>query len=129
MSFSSNLAGVRAEAVREGMTIFTLGVGTIEGGPIPIFDHNGVQVGHQKDQKGSAIISRLNEGILHNLADQTGGVYLRMASDNSDIKTLVSWIEKFEKERFEDKEISDLQEKYPYFLGISFICFALEWIL
>jgi len=127
--FSSNLAGVRAEAAQEGMTIFALGVGTPEGGPIAIFDREGNQVGHQKNQDGSAIISRLNEGILHNLAQQTGGTYLRMTADNSDIKALIKRIETFEKERFQDKEISDLQEKYPYFLVVSFICFALEWIL
>ena len=127
--FSSNLAGVRQEAVREGMTIFTLGVGTPEGGPIPLFDEQGQQAGHQKDKDGKAIISRLNEGILHNLAAQTGGIYLRLAQDDSDIKTLVRFIEKFEKERFEDKEVSTLQERYPYFLAVSFICFALEWII
>jgi len=127
--FSSNLAGVRAEAAKEGMTIFTLGVGTPEGGPIPVLDQKGNQTGHQKKADGSAIISRLNEGILHNLAQETGGTYLKMTADDSDIKVLLKQIEKFEKEKFEDKEISDLQEKYPYFLAVSFICFALEWIL
>jgi len=127
--FSSNLAGVRAQAAQEGMTIFTLGVGTPEGGPIPLFDETGKQVGHQKDANGAAIISRLNEGILHNLAQQTGGTYLRISSDDSDIKALLKQLEAFEKEKFEDKEISELQEKYPYFLVVSFICFAFEWIL
>ncbi len=127
--FSSNLAGVRREAAQEGLTIFTVGVGTPDGGPIPIFDKDGKSLGHQKDNKGKIIISRLNEGILHNLAEQTGGKYLRATHDDQDVKTLVRSVQKFEKERFGDKKLSTLQEKYPYFLAVSFVCFAFEWLL
>ena len=127
--FSSNLAGVRSEAAAQGLTIFTLGVGTPDGGPIPTFDEDGNAAGYQKDKDGKVIISRLNEGILHNLAQQTGGVYLRATYDDADIKTLTGYIQKFEKERFGDKEILTLQEKYPHFLAGAFVCFLLEWLL
>jgi len=127
--FSSNLVGVRKEAVKEGLTIFAIGVGTPEGGPIPIFKPNGDRDGYQKDRSGNVIISRLNEGILHNLAKQTGGNYLRLAEDNKDIDVLVRCVQKFEKERFNDKKVFTLQEKYPYFLAVSLVCFALEWLL
>ena len=127
--FSSNLAGVRKEAIKEGLTIFAIGVGTPEGGPIPFFKPNGDRDGYQKDRSGNIVISRLNEGILHNLADQTGGNYIRLTEDDKDIDLLVRCVQKFEKERFDDKKVSTLQEKYPYFLAVSFICFALEWLL
>ncbi len=128
--FSSNLTRVKQEAVDAGMHIFTFGVGTPEGAPIPLIDMRGNAQGHQLDKKGKVIITRLNEGILYNLAQDSGGTYLRAQIENdNDLDALVKSVEMFEKERMEDKKISRFHEQYPYFVGISFICFALEWLL
>jgi len=127
--FSSNLAAVRNEAAKEGLKIFTMGVGTPEGAPIPNLDQRGNQVGHIKDRYGNVVITRLNEGILSALAQETGGVYMKMTEDDADIKKLVSMVQKIEKEKFEDKKFSRLEEQYPYFLLVSFLCLALEWLL
>jgi len=127
--FSSNLASIRKEAANQGMTIFTVGVGTPEGSPIPLLNAEGIKVGHIKDTKGNVVISRLNEGILHSLAQETGGIYIKLKEDATDIDQLISTVKKFEKEKFEDRKFSSLQEQYPYFLLVSFICFAIEWLL
>ncbi len=127
--FSSNLAGVKREAAQEGLHIFTIGVGTVQGAPVPLFDAEGKQIGHQKDNNGNVVISRLNEGILHALAQDAGGTYLPIAKDNADMNTLVKYVHTYEKERFEDKTFSRLEQQYPYFLLVSFLCFALEWLL
>src|SRR5271154_1561603 len=98
--FSSNLAHIKQEAINAGMHIFTIGVGTTEGAPIPLFDARGNQQGHQTDKKGKIIITRLNEGILYNLAQDSGGSYLRAQPDNDgDVDALVRSVEMFEKER------------------------------
>jgi len=39
------------------------------------------------------------------------------------------YVAPFEKEQFEEKKVAQLDDKYHYFLMISFLCFALEWIL
>ena len=127
--FSSNLAAVRGEAVKENLRIFTMGVGTTEGAPIPIYDDKKNQIGHIKDKKGNIVISRLNEGILSALADETGGIYMRLTESDTDLEKLVSMVKRFEKEKFEDKKMSRLEEQYPYFLLVSFLCLALEWML
>jgi len=128
--FSSNLAHIKQEAINAGMHIFTIGVGTTEGAPIPLFDARGNQQGHQTDKKGKIIITRLNEGILYNLAQDSGGSYLRAQPDNDgDVDALVRSVEMFEKERMDDKKISKFHEQYPYFVGVSFICFLIEWLL
>lgn len=127
--FSSNLAGVKKEAQQEGLHIFTIGVGTTQGAPVPLFDTEGKQVGHQKNDKGNVVISRLNEGILHTLAEDAGGKYLPMTEDDTDLNALVHYVHSYEKERFEDKMFSRMEQQYPYFLSVSFLCFALEWLL
>ena len=127
--FSSNLAGVRRRAAQENLNIFTIGVGTPDGAPIPLFNNDGSPAGHQLDKKGNIVISRLNDGILQSVASDAGGAYLRVTNDASDMTALVKHVQSFEKERLEDKKLSRAQEQYPYFLLVSLGAFALEWLL
>lgn len=127
--FSSNLHSCKAQVQEENLKLFTIGVGTPEGAPIPLYDLHGKQVGHQKDEHEKIVISRLNEDVLHNLCDGAGGQYIKLSSDQGDIKTLVGCVQHFEKEMMEDRSIDLLDDKYHYFLLVSFLCFALDWIL
>jgi Ca-activated chloride channel family protein len=127
--FSSNLAQVKQEAAAIGLHIVTVGVGTEQGAPIPLYDRKSEQVGHQLDGQGKVVISRLNEGILYRLAEDTGGVFVPISQDDSDIKKIHTFVTSFEKERLEDRFVRQFQEQYRYPLLISFICLALEWLL
>ena len=127
--FSRNLHEYKQRAQAENLHVFTVGVGTTQGAPIPLFDAHGKQVGHQKDAKGNVVISHLNEGTLHTLARDAGGTYIRLTQDDSDVHKLVRQIQAFKKERIEDKTFNRLEDQYPYFLLVSFICFAFEWLL
>jgi Ca-activated chloride channel family protein len=128
--FSSNLSKIKQRVRDENMHVFTLGIGTSQGAPIPLFNEQGVQVGHMKDKKGAVVISRLNEGILSAVAHDSGGMYIRMTPhDQSDLNTLTAQIQQFEKEKIEDKLFSRMEEQYPYFLAVGFIALLIEWLL
>jgi hypothetical protein len=47
----------------------------------------------------------------------------------ADIAGLVERIKQFEKERQGSAHITSLQEQYPWFLFVGFICLLLEWLL
>jgi Ca-activated chloride channel family protein len=127
--FSSNLSGIKQQAVQEGLTIFALGVGTVQGAPIPLYDEQSRPAGHQLDSKGNVVISQLNEGILTTLANDCGGTYLQMTDDGSQLTTLVRQLDHFEKERWEDKKVSRFQEQYGYCCMVAFVCLLIEWML
>lgn len=127
--FSSNLTQIKEEVKSEGLHIFSIGVGTTQGAPIPIIDEAGKQTGHQLNVAGNVVMSKLNEGILRALSQQSGGYYVTATKNNDDLNTILSKIESYEKEKFEDKKISHFIAQYPYFVLVSFICFLLEWIL
>lgn len=127
--FSRNLSAIKEEAKKTGMHIFTVGIGTADGAPIPLYDETGKQKGHQRNSKGAVVISRLNEGILSTLARDSGGEYIPTDKNDRDVQQLVKKILGYEKEKIQESAIEQYQEQYPYFLAVSFICFALEWIL
>lgn len=127
--FSSDLRGYKEQAQQMGLHIFTLGIGTQHGAPIPLYDEQGRTIGHQKDVKGNVVISRLNEGILKTLATDVGGNYVHVSQDDADVSAINQQIARFEKEKFDDKKVAHKEEQYPYFLCASFFCLALEWLL
>lgn len=127
--FSPNLASLKHKAHQEGLTIFTIGVGTAIGSPIPLIDQSGKQAGHLKDKQGNIVISHLNDELLQNLATDLGGIYLHASQDQSDINKLVALVMQREKEKREEKTYGHLQEQYPYFLLISFLLLLIEWLL
>jgi len=127
--FSTDLQGVQSKAQAEGLSICTVGVGTPHGAPIPIIDTHDKQVGWEKDEQGNVIMSCLDEGLLTQIAKQAGGKYVRATKSDDDITSLIHTINQFEKDNYEDKTFATMQEQYPYFIAISFLCFALEWIL
>lgn len=127
--FSSNLAQIKQDAAALGLHIITVGVGTEQGAPIPLYDRKSVQIGHQLDDQGKPVISRLNEGILYRLAEDTGGLFVPISQDESDIKKITDFVTSFEKEHLEDHQLHRFHEQYHYPLLFSFICLALEWLL
>ena len=127
--FSSNLAQVKQKALEQGVHISIIGVGTKEGAPIPLFDRTGKQIGHQEDEDGSIVISRLNEEFLYNVAIDSGGTYTTITKTSDDLDQVVAQVSSFEKEAFEDKHVTHMQERYYYFVLVSFICFLCEWLL
>ena len=127
--FSHNLKGVQEQAARIGMHIFALGIGTAEGGPIPLYNNQGKQEGYQKDDKGSVVISRLHEPLIRSLVGAIGGNYISMTHDDSDVRSIAQKISTFEKEQLDGTNIASLHEQYHYFIAVGLALFVLEWFL
>ena len=121
--FSTELAPIKAQAKKQGVRIVTMGMGTPEGAPIPLYDNNGLISGHQKDRDGKIVISQRNDEMLRGLAHDLEGIYIPTSTDQTDLKSVVNYVQRFEKGRFEDKKIHQLQDQYHWFLlGALLFC-------
>lgn len=127
--FSLDLAGIEKKAEELKLTVFALGVGTLAGAPIPILDQQGNQTGHERDEKGSPYLSKLNESLLKKVCSQMHGTYFAARYDDGDIDALVGKVKGFDKEKISDRQVTKYEERYPWFLGIAFILLLLEWVL
>ena len=127
--FSPSLEKLKSQAKEVGLTILVIGVGTSTGAPIPLYNEQGQRVGYIKDKKDQVVISQLHEQSLQALAQATGGTATFIRDGKGDVHSIVNKIEQFEKERQGERAMSSLQEQYPWFLLVSFVCFLIEWIL
>ncbi len=65
---------------QHGVRLFTVGVGTATGGPIPVYDSTGKFTGYLKRASGEQIVSHADENALRALADRTNGHYWHLTS-------------------------------------------------
>jgi len=68
------------EMAGKGIKIFSIGVGDLQGAPIP--DEKG---GFKKDASGNIILSKVDTKTLEKLAAMTGGIYVRSVAGDMDL--------------------------------------------
>ena len=105
-------------AKKHGVIIFSVGIGSKEGAPIPEFDLNGRVIGFKKDNEGKVIITKMNPKVLYKVAKETGG-YAFTVRSNLDIEPLIKNISKLKKKKFEEKGFVKLKDRYYYPLAVS----------
>ncbi len=127
--FSEHLSEVKQEAQTKSVHIFTYGIGTAAGAPVPQIDRQGVLVGYEKTAQGTIVFSSLHEDVLRNLSQETGAVYISPTQTDADLKELVRHVERYEKEDLGKHDIKQYQELYPFTLAVAFIALLIEWLL
>lgn len=71
------------KAAASGVHVSVLGIGTTQGGPVPLSDNS-----FQRDAQGGILLARRNDDALRALASAGGGAYVPMSDDDSDVRAL-----------------------------------------
>jgi Ca-activated chloride channel family protein len=110
------LAVERAKS--EGVRLFTVGIGTIEGSPIPQLDETGNLISYKKDKEDKIVMSRMSERRLIILAKAGNGRYYR--SEGLYMNRLIAELDKIKKKEIGGGEYTEYEERYQYFLIPAF---------
>lgn len=113
------------EAKEKGIKIITIGVGTTNGGPIPL-RKNGVIDGYKKDKQGETVITKLQPELLENIAKKTNGGYINGGNTKEVLEKLKNAMDNIEKTEFETQKIAEYQSQYQWFLALGFMLLFLD---
>lgn len=108
------------EAVKKNITIYAIGMGLPEGSPIPVYSGN-VQTGYKKDRDGQTVMSKLDETLLQRLASVGKGMYVRATTSETGLNKIFDDISKIEKSEIEEKQFSDYEDRFQYFVALALI--------
>jgi len=117
------------KAKLEGVIIHTIGIGTPEGAEIPIFDETGVHIGSKVDAFGNVVITQLNENLLRQIADMTGGIYRRGATNGSETADILTQIDLLNSEQVQLQIQGRMAERFHIFVMIALILFGIEILI
>jgi len=123
-----NVGDMAEEAAEEGITIFTIGVGTTKGGPIPI-KRNGIVQNYKKNSQGETVITKLNTTILQEIAEQANGGYLDGSNTSTVVENVTELLKNMDKKEFEAKQFADFKDQFQWFLGAGLLLLFLDVFL
>ncbi len=115
-------------AADAGIAVHTIGVGSPDGTPIPVYV-NGKKSGFRKDNQGNTVVTKLNETMLQQVASAGKGVYIRGNNMSSGMKTLLDEINKMEKKEFDSKMFTDYEDRFQYLLAATVLFLLAELLL
>ena len=113
-------------ATEKGIKIFTIGMGSPDGSPIPLFDQFGRQTGYKTDRQGQTIVSKLDETMLQQLASVGSGIYVRASTGQDGLGKILDEINALEKQEIETKMFSEYEGRFQYFIALSIFFLLLE---
>ena len=116
-------------ALDEGVQIHTVGIGSLEGVPIPEFDASGVRSGFIREESGSVVTTRLDEATLERVAEVTGGRYFSALGPSANLDPLVEEITGGEGRELEAREITQFDEQFQVFLGLAVVLLLAEGLI
>lgn len=123
-----NTSKIAEEAHKEGIRIFPIGIGTVEGGPIPI-KHNGVLQHYLRDRNNEQVISRLGEETLKEIAQITNGEYLDGRNTSDVVNRVKTILNAMDKQEFEAKQFTDFKDQFQWFLAGALFLLLLDIFL
>lgn len=128
--FSEQLSQARDAAQRAGLRIGMLGIGTAAGAPVPLRSVHGALQGHQRDEQGNIVISRLQPQLLQDMAHQFGGTYCTVdMQKDADIQHVVSWIQKHDATVFTTQDQAVKGETCMYGALAAWCALVCAWLV
>ena len=115
-------------AAEEGITIFTVALGTEKGDVIPI-KQNGVTSTFKKDAEGEVVITRMNTTILKEVAENTNGIFLLGDNTSEVVAAITNRLLEMDKAEFEAKQFVRFKDQYQWLLAIGLFLICLDLFL
>ena len=114
---------VAREAAEMGIKVYTVGVGSLEGQPIPM---GGDLL---KDRDGNIVVTKLDENTLREIAEAGNGAYIHAGSEEFGLNPIIEDIRRMEDEEFSSQVFEAYEEQYMYFFAIALALFVIEMLI
>ncbi len=117
------------DAVAKDIKIYTIGLGSPDGVPIPIYNKNGQQTGFKKDENGNVVLTKLDASILQEIASAGNGQYFHGSNYEDQLNDIYNDLSKLEKTEFGVKKVTDYEDRFYYFLIPALFLLVLEFFI
>ncbi|MFN8324187.1 VWA domain-containing protein [Flavobacterium sp.] len=125
---SDSAVDAAEEAKKLGIKIITVGVGTENGGTIPL-KRNGVVESFQRDNNNEVVITKRNSEVLKTIAKATNGGYVDGNSTKDVVNYIKNALNNIQKTEFESTQMADFKSQFQWFLGFGFFLLLLDLFL
>jgi Ca-activated chloride channel family protein len=115
-------------AKEQGITVFTIGVGTSTGSPIPVVSDEGIG-NYLRDKEGNLVQSKLNEIALEEIVQSDKGRYFNINDGATILSTIKKHLDTMEQEEIEQENFNASESYYQYFLAPAILLLLIEFLM
>ena len=112
-------------AAESGISVYILGVGSLEGAPIPAEENND----YRRDKDGNVIVTKLNEEMGQNIAKAGNGAYIRVDNTNNAQRLLEKEIDKLAKADVSSEVYTDYDEQFHLVAWIVLLLLVIDILI
>ncbi|MBI4535027.1 MAG: VWA domain-containing protein [Ignavibacteriae bacterium] len=117
------------DAAKKGLRLYTVGMGSPTGAPIPIYNSAGQQVDFKRDRGGSVVVTRLDEVSLEKIAAIGDGGYYRGTNTQDELDEIYNSINALQKREFGVKQFTDFEDRFQYFVVAALLLLVIELLI
>ncbi len=120
------------ELAEAGIRVYTIGIGTATGEPIPTYAPDGTWTGYQRDDHGEIIRTALTEEAeaqLRQIAEITGGRYYAAGRGGVGVDQIRGDIRRMHQDEQRSRRVTVQEGRYALFLVPGFLLLVLEALL
>ncbi|MDH4070986.1 MAG: VWA domain-containing protein, partial [Ignavibacteria bacterium] len=114
------------EAAERDVKIYTIGMGSPAGSPIPLYNAAGRQTDFKRDRSGNVVVSKLDEISLQQIAELAGGEYFRASNSQDELDEIYEDINALDKQEFDTTRFTDYEDRFQILLAIALLFLLVE---
>jgi Ca-activated chloride channel homolog len=126
---TADLDSALQATINASVPIHVLAYGTEAGGSIPIRNSEGLVVGNKLDTTGEVVITRLNETLLRQIANRTGGSYQRVDTTDAPVQEVIATINALEGGLLGEEDNVRGVERFALFATLALMLLSIEMLL
>lgn len=115
-------------AEQSGITIITIGLGSVKGAPIPIKENNIVK-SYKKDENGDVVVTKLNAQLLNTIANSSSGIYIEGLNTELVVEEISKRLKEMDKKEFESKQFVAYKDQFQWFISFAILFLSLELLV
>lgn len=115
-----NVSAAASRLADEGVRVYSLGIGSPTGTPIPMLDRNGKVAGYRRDRDGQTVITRLEDRQLRDLAAATSGRFVAGTGSDLGMGEIAAELDALDKTESESLATVEWGEAFPFVAGPGF---------
>jgi Ca-activated chloride channel family protein len=117
------------QAAEKGIKVYTIGMGSPTGAPVPLLRMAGDQGGFMKDRQGEVVITRMDPEMLSQIAAAGDGEFFGASASNVGLNKLYNDLNKLNKSEIETKVFSEYDDQFHYFIAFSLLLLIMDLLI
>ncbi len=124
-NFEDNAVAAAKLAVKKGIMVDVIGVGTPQGSPIPIAG----TMSYMKDEQGNVVVTHLNEEMCKEIAAAGKGIYVRADNTNTALNAVTNSLHQLATAPIENQIYSTNDEQFANLAWLAFFLLVIDMII